>query len=227
MALVDISRKVRPWNQYIQPTQRIHSSASAVNKLTVRNNKLCYNGAECSNVVSAEEAIENFHHYLNKNFPEGVVLVAHNGARFDFPLLKRDLTIYQKYRNKNYNIMCIDSIKVFKTQFPGLDAYNQPYLIERFLGSENVSSAHEAIGDCINLRNALEMAAKEKNISLAEFLDVPCKSLIDDEMPKKQPRKNSEDKKRKRNTCERSISKSHKINKSKNGKYNLRRRNLH
>ena len=226
MALVDISRKVRPWNQYIQPTQRIHSSASAVNKLTIRNNKLCYNGVECSNVVSAEEAMESFHYYLNKNFPEGVVLIAHNGARFDFPLLKRDLMTYQKFRNKNYSIMCIDSIKVFKTQFPGLDAYNQPYLIERFLGSENVSSAHEALGDCINLRNALEMAAKEKNISLAEFLSVPSKPLIEDEIPNKQSRKNSEDKKKKRNRSEKSISKTYKINSGPKGKYNLRRRNL-
>ena len=227
MALVDISRNVRPWNQYIKPTQRIHSSASAVNKLTVRNNKLCYNGVECSNVVSAEEASENFYHYLNENFPEGVVLVAHNGARFDFPLLKRDLMSYQKCRNKNYNIMCIDSIKVFKTQFPGLDAYNQPYLIERFLGSENVSSAHEAVGDCLNLRNALEMAAKEKNISLEDFLDIPGKPLIDDEVPKKKSRKNSQDKKRKGNISERSISQLHITKKLKNRKYNLRRRNLH
>ena len=122
--------------------------------------------------------------------------------------------------------MCVDSIKVFKTQFPGF-AYNQPYLIERFLGSENVSSAHEAIGDCINLRNALEMAAKEKNISLAEFLSISSKPLIDDEIPKKQSRRNSEDKKRKRNISESSISKTHKIKNGKHGKYNLRRRNLH
>ena len=70
MALVDISRKVKPWNQYIQPTQRISSGASAVNKLTIVRDKLCYNGKECNNVVPAEEAIESFAAYLHENFPE-------------------------------------------------------------------------------------------------------------------------------------------------------------
>ena len=227
MAIVDISRKVKPWNQYIQPTQRIHSGASAVNKLTIVRNKLCYNGKECNNVLPAEEAIESFAAYLHENFPEGVELIAHNGARFDFPLLKRDLMKSFQFYNKSYPIRCIDSIKIFKTQFPGLDAYNQPYLLKRFLGSENVSRAHEAVGDCINLRNAIETAAKEKNMSLKEFLSIPSKPLIDEEESKKElPKisKNKTIKRRKRITGEISKDKKNKTSSEQVGKYNLRQR---
>ena len=227
MAIVDISRKVKPWNQYIQPTQRIHSGASAVNKLTIVKNKLCYNGKECNNVLPAEEAIESFAAYLHENFPEGVELIAHNGARFDFPLLKRDLMKSFQFYNKSYPIRCIDSIKIFKTQFPGLDAYNQPYLLKRFLGSENVSRAHEAVGDCINLRNAIETAAKEKNMSLKEFLSIPSKPLIDEEEPKKKlPKtpKNKTTKRRKRISGEISKGKKNKTSPEQVGKYNLRQR---
>ena len=91
MALVDVLGNTKPWSQYMQPTQRIHSGASKVNKLTLKNTKLCYDGVECTNVVPPEKGIENFINYLYKNYPDGVTLIAHNGARFDFPLLKRDL----------------------------------------------------------------------------------------------------------------------------------------
>ena len=227
MALVDMSRKVKPWNQYIQPTQRIHSGASAVNKLTIINKKLCYNGVECQDVVSMEEGIESFWNYLYQNFPEGVVLIAHNGARFDFPLLKRDLLKYPEVRDKNYPMMCIDSLKLFKTQFPGLDAYNQPYLIQRFLGSENVSSAHEAVGDCVNLRNAIEAAAQEKNICLTEFVSIPGKPLIADVQLKEKKRRDpniNTHKTKIRNLSEASIKKIHKRKTGRKGNYYLRRR---
>ena len=180
MALVDISRKHNSWSQYMQPTQRIHSGASRVNKLTIVNKKLCYNGVECENVLSSPKGIDNLVGYLQRQYPKGVVLIAHNGARFDFPLLKRDLQNNENFLESNYDIECVDSIKIFKKHFPALEAYNQPYLIERFLGSENVSDAHEAVGDCENLRDALERAAQEKNLSMAEFLEIPCKKLIED-----------------------------------------------
>ena len=180
MALVDVSRKNSSWSQYMQPTQRIHSGASRVNKLTIRNKKLCYNGVECEDVLSPAKGIDNLAGYLQRKYPKGVVLIAHNGARFDFPLLKRDLEKNNNFCKSNYVIECIDSIKIFKKHFPTLEAYNQPYLIQRFLGSENVSDAHEAVGDCENLRDALERAAQEKNLTMAEFLDIPSKKLIED-----------------------------------------------
>lgn len=164
----------------MQPTQRIHPDASRVNKLTIVNRKLCYKGVECDNVLAPPEGIDNLVGYLQTKYPMGVVLIAHNGARFDFPRLKRHLEKNENFLKSNYVIECIDSIQIFKKHFPALEAYNQRYLIKRFLGSEKVSDAHEAVGDCENLRDALESAAQETNMPIAEFLDMPCKKLIAD-----------------------------------------------
>ena len=161
----------------MQPTQRIHSGASRVNKLTLQNSRLCYNGIECNDVVPPKKGIKNFVNHLVQNYPDGVALIAHNGHRFDFPLLKRDLQKHESVLIDNYPIECIDSISIFKKHFPGLGAYNQPCLIERFVGSENVSDAHEAVGDCINLKRAMVLAAEEKQMALSEFLDVPVRKL--------------------------------------------------
>ena len=60
MALVDLHGKYKPWSQYMQPTQPIHPGASRVNKLSVVNDNLCYNGRKCDNVVPAEEGIIKF-----------------------------------------------------------------------------------------------------------------------------------------------------------------------
>ena len=179
MALVDLAGKTKPWSQYMQPTQGIDPGASRVNKLTVVNDNLCYNGVRCKNVASPEEGIQNFVNHVTKHYPEGVVLIAHNGFRFDFPLLQRDLKNYDLVDDlkSRYRVELQDSLDIFRKHFPRLQKYNQPYLVERFLVSDNVSDAHEAIGDCTNLKNAIEAAAKEKDMSVSEFLQLPGRNI--------------------------------------------------
>jgi len=143
-----------------------------VNKLTLVNDKLCYNGIACKNVLTQEAGINNFLEHISKYYPDGVTLIAHNGFRFDFPLLKRDL---RKYRfdvklEDQYQIEGLDSLEIFRKQFPKLIKHNQPSLVERFLGPEKSLEAHEAIGDCVNLKCVIEMAAKEKGLTVMEFL---------------------------------------------------------
>ena len=154
----------------MQPTQKIDPRATQVNKLSVINKKLCYDGEACENVVSQSQGMKNFVKYLLKNYPNGAVLIAHNGNRFDFRLLRRNLEKYKCGFSKDYPIHCIDSIKIFKHHFPCLGTYSQPSLLERFAGSENISDAHEAVGDCINLKNAIKVAAREKRMSIAQFI---------------------------------------------------------
>ena len=62
-------------------------------------------------------------------------------------------------------------MKVFQQQFPGLDAYNQPYLLNRFVAGEDNYEDHEALGDCINLKTTIEKAAKEKVMTVEKFLE--------------------------------------------------------
>ena len=59
---------------------------------------------------------------------------------------------------------------VFRKHFPNLQEYKQPFLIERFVRSETVYDAHEAEGDCINLKALIEKAANEKRMTVVEFI---------------------------------------------------------
>ena len=93
--------------------------------------------------------------------------------------------------------------------------------------SENVSSGHEAVGDCVNLRNAIEAAAQEKNISLTEFLSIPVKPLIDDvefkEKKRRDPNTNAH-KTKIRNLSDASTNKIHKRKAGRKANYYFRRR---
>lgn len=82
------------------------------------------------------------------------------------------------YVSLDYVINCIDSLDVFRKHFPELQAYNQPYLVQRFLKDRNTSTAHEAVGDCANLKNLIEAGASKKNISLSTFLDLKKSSTL-------------------------------------------------
>ena len=169
---MDLAGKIKPWSRYLQPSREIDPGASRVNRLTLVNDKLCYNGIACKNVVPQEAGINIFFEHISKYYPDGVTLVAHNGFRFDFPLIKRDL---RKYRfdeklGDQYQIKGLDSLEVFRKQFPRLSKHNQPHLVEQFLGPEKSLEAHEAIGDCVNLKCIIETAAKEKGLTVMEFL---------------------------------------------------------
>ena len=175
MALVDVQSSNINWNQYLQPTKPIDPGASTVNHLRIGiNNKLQYKGIECRNVVSAKEGIMKFQEYLKCNYPDGVTLIAHNGENFDFPLLKKYLEMYNTSfsdgNESSYPIKCIDSLLAFRRHYRGLSSYRQDYLIKKFSGLSTPKDAHEALGDCINLSNAIKVASAEKNLSISQFL---------------------------------------------------------
>jgi len=173
MALVDLHNGLY-WNQYIQPTQPIPAETTKINSLSLGiDNRLCYKGFECQNVVSAAEGIERFLEHLTLNYPDGVILIAHNGETFDFPLLRKYLLKYSMNRsieNICKEIMCIDSLWAFKKHYQGLISYKQDRLIEIFRDSCSQKDAHEALGDCINLSTAIKIAAMKKNLSVSQFL---------------------------------------------------------
>merc|ERR1719361_978158 len=173
IALVDLQDSRKYWNQYIQPKGRIDPFASEVNQLSLGiNGKLCYRGIECRNVTNSTTAIKNLKEYLKNNYPEGAILIAHNGDTFDFSVLRR----YLEANNINsddkegFSITCIDSMRVFQNNFGGLSSYKQEHIVNRFCTEDNLREAHDALGDCLNLRVALHAAAAEKRKKISNFL---------------------------------------------------------
>ena len=148
-----------------------------MNHLTLENNRLCYSNREIKDVVAPLQAIQNFKTYLLENYPDGVILLAHNGIRFDFRHIGRYLQMFDTQvkatPNKIYSIQCIDTLQVFKRNFPGEKSYSQQNILARFLMGTQLKDGHEAVGDCINLREAIKKAAKMKGTSLRQFIGDP------------------------------------------------------
>jgi len=173
IALVDLHDGKKYWNQYVQPKGRIDPRATQVNQLSLGiNGKLCYRGIECRNVLNSTTAIKNLRAYLKNNYPEGAILIAHNGDTFDFPVLRRYFETNNIHSDdkEGYSITCIDSMRVFRKHFGGLSSYKQEHIVKRFPSGDNLREAHDALGDCLNLRGAIHAAAAEKRKELSNFL---------------------------------------------------------
>jgi len=72
-------------SRYVWPSRPIHPRASAVNKITVdMQHDVMYADGQRVQHVDQRRAMTEFAHFVQQ-VPAPVVLVAHNGRRFDFP----------------------------------------------------------------------------------------------------------------------------------------------
>jgi len=72
-------------SRYVWPSKRIHPKASEVNKITVDAQYMYVDGKRVEH-VDQHSAMTDFVQFVQQ-VPGPVVLVAHNGQRFDFPRL--------------------------------------------------------------------------------------------------------------------------------------------
>jgi DNA polymerase III alpha subunit (gram-positive type) len=70
-------------------------------------------GRIVENVKSFKEAWRDFQHFLTINFDGKIVLVAHNGFRFDGPVLSHNVT-EAGYPVPDYEM--IDTLPIFKSR---------------------------------------------------------------------------------------------------------------
>ena len=134
----------KEFSTYVCPKLPISASAEKVTGIILHNSgTMTVHGQE----VHAEKltvAIKEFCRWLKQH--SGVFLIAHNGRKFDFPILMSALI----------NIRCealffesilglIDSISVLKKAFPAQSSYKQDELAKVFLGTSY--DAHNAMED--------------------------------------------------------------------------------
>ena len=174
LGAIDVENEDVNFNQYLEPTCHISWSSSQVTGLTINGLDLCLNGEAINNTLPPDEGIDNFILWLQTNFPNGCILVAHNGKRFDFPILKR----YLKKSSKTFSepFIGIDSREIFKTHFPHLRKNKMQNLVEEFLPND-LHKYHDAFEDAKSLSTVIEKACKKKEISIREFLQVKEKGL--------------------------------------------------
>ena len=87
------------FDQYVFPTKPISPGAAQVNKISVQNNKMFYMDAEVHHIC-LKDALQKFSAFLDE-FCCRIILVVYYGYRFDFPRLKRMLTVADVHLSKN------------------------------------------------------------------------------------------------------------------------------
>ena len=170
---VDVENEKTNFNQYFEPTCHISKGSSRVTGLTINGLDLCINGHVISDTVPPIDGIDKFILWLQTHFSNGCILVAHNGKRFDFPILKRYLNLYSKRLDKLYGIDCRE---IFKAHFPDLIKNKMENLVDEFLPVQKYRH-HDALADAQNLSAVIKAASKKKDLSLREFLQYKEKDL--------------------------------------------------
>ena len=115
--------------------------------------------------ISITTAIEKFLKWLDDNKFEDVVLVAHSGDRYDFPLLVRACEDTGKFIDfKRKVVGLLDSWPLMKRKFPYRSSYSQANLCRTELGLSY--DTHSALEDSQALAKLLIKAdLNERDIS--------------------------------------------------------------
>lgn len=150
---------------YIKPTQDIEESATAVNRLTRRDEELYFNGNKLL-TISMFDALIGFLEYLNK-FKKKCLLVAHNASLDKFFLLRE---IFKYSLSDDFDKVIwgfCDTLKLFKQQFPdrkGTGMCTLTKLAEDFLKENSaITNFHDATYDVLVLKQLIE---KKLNFNL-------------------------------------------------------------
>ncbi|XP_060597360.1 uncharacterized protein LOC132751224 [Ruditapes philippinarum] len=137
----------RKFSQYVLPTVQIAPGARQVTGLTVRGGILLRKGQPVE-ATDIKTALERFCAWLNKM--HNTVLIAHNGRKFDFPILVHHLKSTGTY--DKFTEFCkgfVDSLEVFRKVLPDRESYKQVDLVNEIMNT--AYGAHDAVEDAVAL----------------------------------------------------------------------------
>ncbi|XP_045198732.2 uncharacterized protein LOC123553044 [Mercenaria mercenaria] len=140
------------FNQYVFPTRPVALDAKRKTGICVNSEGYMTVHGEHGNNVDIQKAVENFCGWLNK-FPNAV-LIAHNGRRFDLPVLLSCLLAIDK-TNEFFKccVSMIDSLTNFRKLYPKL-SHKQEDLVSKLLGISY--DAHNATADVESLKKFVQ-----------------------------------------------------------------------
>ena len=136
---------------YVKPDLPISQDAQRLTGIVMNGNKMVVHGKEVES-VSIKAGIMKLCAWLN-NFPN-VLLVAHNGRRFDFPVLVNTLINTDLVKPFSDSVLgFVDSLAVFRKCYPKLDSYKQEDLVHSLLNC--TYDAYNAEADVTSLGQLL------------------------------------------------------------------------
>lgn len=138
------------FDKYVTPKMPITTTAQQVTGIVVTDSFMKVHGTLVES-LPIKEALHQFIKWLESK--SNVFLIAHNGRRFDFPVLLSVLKTVDFLDSFFYcTLGLIDTLPVFKKVFPG-ESHKQEDLVVRHL--HTTYSAHNAIEDVTFLRKLL------------------------------------------------------------------------
>jgi len=172
IAAVPLGKCGQPsFNRFIVPTVSIHWGATMVHGMKVKNGCLVRRGEDLEADVDAATVLADFFRWCSSLQEEkSVVLVAHNGARFDFPLLFSAATrLGVRLPSNLQNLRLADSLpacKPFKLEFGNCKLAT----LKRCLVKDGGSQTHDALDDCADLGEVLVALADKSRQSIKDLL---------------------------------------------------------
>ena len=138
-------------NLYVRPGCPISAEAQRVTGITTNGTSMAVNGKEIES-VDIKTGLQQLCSWLQKF--KDVCLVAHNGRRFDFPVL---ITALVKNNLKEQFMQCVlafcDSMALFRKVFPN-QCLKQESLVKSVLGV--AYDAHNALADVESLGRLIQ-----------------------------------------------------------------------
>ncbi|KAL4229626.1 hypothetical protein ACF0H5_010013 [Mactra antiquata] len=152
---------VAKFNRYVIPKLPITPAAERVTKICMKNKtEMIINGAGVES-VDIHEALTSFLCWLSSY--NNVVLVAHNGPRFDFVLLSSALSncdLIDKYLSSVCAL--VDTLTVFRSEVKNQDSYKQEDLARNLLNlTYNSHNTEDDVSSLIALFKYLKSLNKK------------------------------------------------------------------
>ena len=131
------------FDTYVQPSQPIAKEAAAVHGITCQSGQMAHLGKPVQS-LPPNIALQNFMHWLEDRKP--VILIAHNGKRFDAPRILRHICC-AKLRGAFSNCVLgfADTLPVFQELCPKMPNYKQETLVSQILNTQY--QAHNSLED--------------------------------------------------------------------------------
>lgn len=148
------------FSTYVKPTVPITTAATTVTGISYYNEEMTVNGSKVQS-LSIKTAVDEFVNWMSKF--KNVCLVAHNGRRFDFPVLVSTLKNIGAL-DKLFECVFIDSMSVFRKHYPNR-SLKQVDLVSSLLGE--TYAAHNAIDDVVALGKLIKFVNLTNNDIMA------------------------------------------------------------
>lgn len=135
------------FNMYVQPKVPISHDAQQTTGISTVGDRMFVGGVEIE-AVNIKTAMDSFLSWLERF--SNVVITAHNGRRFDFPVLVFVLSSLNKFDRFSDCVSALfDSLSLFRKVYPGRSTYKQETLAFEIL---NITyNAHDAGADVFAL----------------------------------------------------------------------------